>query len=273
MTIAPLQRVLTWSLDYKGSSRSSALIRFGLVFLIWARWGEEMVLFRDLTLSGFLLSASFFVSTALMLIGFLTRLSTAGVAALLFSMYYYFGHHLGQEPWTHHHTYLLAMVTFLSALTPAGRCYSLDRWLAVRRAQRKGQAPPPEKGNLFGLRLMMLQLCVLYFFAALDKSYLLWTSGVRLEYYAMFFYLGPSYPAWDGFNPLMSGLAWTVLALEYVLAFGLFVRRLLVWLVPAGIGMHVAFYILLPVYTYSLTCILMYLAIFDADKIHELTET
>jgi hypothetical protein len=97
-------------------------------------------------------------------------------------------------------------------------------------------------------------------------------SGVRMEYYAMYFYLGPSYPEWDGFNSLMRVLAWAVLLLEYLLAFGLFARRLRVWLIPAGIGLHAALYALLPVYTYSLTCILMYLAIFDADKIHELTE-
>lgn len=268
-----LDRLLAWSLDYSGSTRSSALIRIGLVFLIWARWGEEMVLFRDLSASGLFLSANFFMSTTLMLVGLLTRLTTAWVAALLFAMYYYFGHHLGQEPWTHHHTYLLAMVTFLSALTPAGRSYSLDRWLAVRRARKAGRVIPAEEGNLFGLRLMMLQLCVLYFFAAFDKSYPLWLSGVRMEYYATFFYLGPSYPEWSGFNPLMAALAWTVLVLEYLLAFGLFFRRFWPVLIPAGIAMHIAFYVLLPVYTYSLTCILMYLAILDANKVHELTET
>ncbi|MCK9502640.1 MAG: HTTM domain-containing protein [Porticoccaceae bacterium] len=267
-----LARVNAWCFDYSGSTRSSAIIRIGLVFLIWARWAGELSFFQHLSLNYFLLSVSFFLSTTLMLVGYKTRISTLWVSATLFLMYFHFSYGLGVSGWNHHHTYLLAWMSFLSALTPAGKSYSVDRKLLVRESALSQSPMPPEYGNLWGLRLIMLQLCVLYFWAAFDKSYPLWVSGVRMEYYAVLFYFGSTFvePWW--FNPLMRGLALVVLVLEYVLAFGLFFKRFQSLLIPFGIAMHAAFFLLLPVHTYSLTCILMYLAVIEARKVHEFTE-
>ena len=66
--------------------------------------------------------------------------------------------------------------------------------------------------------------------------------------------------------------SWTVLLLEYILAFGLLKRSFHKWLIPMGTGMHLAFYWIFPVYTFSLTCILMYLAVVDPNKVHQFTE-
>lgn len=256
---------INWSLHYYGSTRSSALIRIGLVFLAWSRWASELVLFKSLNNQSLAISIIFFVASTLMLVGYKTRFSTLATGAILTILYTFYG--------IHHHTYLLAFLTFLSALTPAGKSYSVDRWLEVKQNTLNHLPNPLEHGNLFGLRLMQIQLCVLYFWAAYDKSSSIWVSGVRMEQYFVWFYSAPSFPEWAYFSLLMSVLAWTVLILEYALAFGLFIPRFWALLIPLGIALHIAFYVFLPVSTFSLTCILMYLAILNADDIHKATET
>ncbi|WP_176480245.1 HTTM domain-containing protein [Mesorhizobium sp. WSM3859] len=163
------------------------------------------------------------------------------------------------------YTYLLAVAALLIALTPCDRSYSLDRYLAVTRAERTGVPPPAERGNLWGLRLIVVQLSVLYFFAAFDKSNHAFLSGARLEQIFLWFYAGSDYP---------SGLAWLatlvsfgVVALEYCLAFGLPFRATRRDLVLPGLAFHAIIYVTLPVYTFSATMALLYLAYFDADAV------
>jgi len=45
-----------WTCQYEGSTRSSALLRIGIVFLIWSRWAAEVIPFRNFSLSGVILS-------------------------------------------------------------------------------------------------------------------------------------------------------------------------------------------------------------------------
>lgn len=233
-----------WALDTVDSTRSSALLRIGLVFLIWSRYANEFVLVRDPSVIGIALSLNFFSASLAMLVGYRTRLATLWMAAVLFTMYFYFGVELGR-PWVQHHTYLLVAATFLSALTPAGRSYSFDRYLALRRAARAGTPQPAELGNLFGLRLMMLQHIFIWY------------------------YHSPTMPEWSFFTPLCAAIACFVVVLEFLLAFGLFVPRLRRWLIPAGIALHLLFYLVLVVKTFSLTCVLLYLAVIPARRVHE----
>ena len=257
-----------WALETVDSTRSSALIRIGLVLLIWSRYAGEFVLQRDPSVIGITMSLNFFIASLAMLIGYRTRLATLWMAAILFTMYFYFGIELGR-PWVQHHTYLLAAATLLSALTPAGRSYSLDRWLAVRRAARAGDPRPAELGNLFGMRLMMLQLCAMYFWTAFDKLEGVWLSGERLQHIFLWYYHSPTPPAWSFFGSLCAAIAGFIVVLEFLLAFGLFVPRLRRWLIPAGIALHLLFYLVLVVKTFSLTCVLLYLAVIPARRVHE----
>ncbi|TIU39068.1 MAG: hypothetical protein E5W31_07930, partial [Mesorhizobium sp.] len=173
-----------------------------------------------------------------------------------------FGFDLGREPWTHHHAYLLAVAALLIALTPCDRSYSLDRYLAVTRAERMGVPPPAERGNLWGLRLIVVQLSVLYFFAAFDKSNYAFLSGARLEQIFLWFYAGSDYPS--GFAWLATIVSVAVVVLEYGLAFGLPFRATRRYLVLPGLAFHAIIYVTLPVYTFSATMALLYLAYFDA---------
>ncbi|TIW01862.1 MAG: hypothetical protein E5V74_13205 [Mesorhizobium sp.] len=258
-------RLAAWAAGTEGSSRSSALIRIGLAMLFWSRWAGELLLYRDQSPAGLFLAANFFLATTLLFIGYHSRLAAVWTGSVGLAMYYHFGFDLGREPWTHHHAYLLAVAALLIALTPCDRSYSLDRYLAVTRGERAGVPPPAERGNLWGLRLIVVQLSVLYFFAAFDKSNQAFLSGARLEQIFLWFYAGSDYPA---------GLAWpativsaAVVVLEYCLAFGLPFRATRRYLVLPGLAFHAIIYVTLPVYTFSATMALLYLAYFDADAV------
>lgn len=258
-------RFVDWAVGTEGSSRSSALIRIGLAILFWSRWAGELLLYRDQSPVGLFLAVNFFLATVLLFIGYHSRIAAAWAGAVGLVMYHYFGFQLGREPWTHHHAYLLAVAALLIALTPCGRSYSLDRYLTVMRAERAGLPPPAERGNLWGLRLIVVQLSVLYFFAAFDKTSYAFLSGARLEAIFLWYYAGSDYPV---------GLAWpatimspAVVALEYCLAFGLPFHRSRCYLVLPGLAFHAIIYLTLPVYTFSATMVLLYLAYFDADAV------
>ncbi|WP_181183566.1 MULTISPECIES: HTTM domain-containing protein [unclassified Mesorhizobium] len=262
---ATAARFVRWAVETERSSRSSALIRIGLAMLFWSRWAGELLLYMDQSPAGLFLGANFFVATTLLFVGYQSRIAAVWTGLVGLAMYYYFGFELGREPWTHHHTYLLAAAALLISLTPCGRSYSLDRYLAVLRAERAGQPAPAERGNLWGLRLIVMQLSVLYFFAAFDKSNYAFLSGARIEAIFLWYYAGSDYPA---------GLAWPatiisfgVVALEYSLAFGLPFRATRRYLLLPGLVFHAIIYLTLPVYTFSATMVLLYLAYFDADEV------
>jgi Vitamin K-dependent gamma-carboxylase len=68
---------------------------------------------------------------------------------------------------------LLCVALFLMMFMPTGRAFSLDRWLAKRRFLRRGQPLPPDwLAPLippWGVRLIQIQLCVLYATTGLAK--------------------------------------------------------------------------------------------------------
>lgn len=260
-----------WALNSEGSTRGAGLIRIGLVLLIWSRYAGLLLFYKDMSSSGFLLSVNFYAATLLMFLGWHARFATAYTAVVLGFMYYYFGVHLNHEAWTHHHTYLLFIATCFLSLSPCGRSFSLDRYLQVAKAQERGEAPPQERGNLWGLKLIALQLSVIYFFSAWDKCNWAFLSGDRMEHYLMWYYLGSDYPTWPGFHVLMAAVAWATVVLEFALAFGLPFRRTRRYVIWPGIGLHALFFVLLPVRTYSATMVLLYLTYLNPEAIHRVT--
>ena len=260
-------RLAEWGANSEGSSRSSALIRIGLAAILWARLANDMILYRDQSAVGLLLSLSFFISTTALMVGFHSRTAALWAGIIGFTVYY-FGQDLGRSPWVHHHTYLLSIAILMLALTPCGRSYSLDRYLAVVRAERKGEPPPAENGNLMGLRLMVVQLTVLYFFSAFDKTSFAFLSGARLEHIFLYYYAGSDYPGLPGFIWLAMLTAIAVVVLEYALAIGLPFERTRRYLLLPGLAFHAVIYCTLPVSTFSATMVVLYLAYFDPDDVH-----
>ena len=257
-----LQRFYNWGLCYRDSTRSVGLIRIGLVLLIWSRWAGELIFCRDIRLSGILFSSAFFLLTGLMGVGLWARTSTMGTFILLSIRF------VTNQSWHHHHTFLLIASTLFIALTPCGRSYSLDRWSVLRRALKSGLPPPPETGNLWGLRLIAVQLSMVYFWTACAKLYWGFLSGAGLELLAYNYYAGYDYASIPGFSALCCIAAITTVILEFLLAFGLYIPKFRKYLMPAGIVLHILFYVLLPIRTFTLTMILLYLAFIPAASVH-----
>ena len=251
-----------WALCSYGSTRAAALIRIGLALLIWARWADEMVLLRATDTAAIFCSVGFFLTSTLMLAGYWSQVTSLATGLLLLVLY------ILRPSWQHHHTYLLIISTILVALTPCGRSYAVDRWLALRRAKRQGAAAPREEGNLWGMRLIALQVSLLYFWTAYDKLYWGFLSGARMQHYFYFHYPGFDYRSIPGFDALCFLVSIVTVVLEFLLSFGLFIGRLRCYLIPAGIVLHGLFYVLLPIETFTLTILLLYLAFLPADAFH-----
>ena len=257
-----LQCFYNWGLCYRDSTRSVGLIRIGLVLLIWSEWAGELILCRDIRPGAILLNSAFFLFSGLMCVGLWARVSSMGTAIIVSIM---FSIH---QSFRHHHTFLLVIATLFIALTPCGRSYSLDRWLALRRALKSGLPSPPEIGNLWGLRLIAIQLSMVYFWTAYEKLYWGFLSGDRMEMLVYNYYAGYDYASIPGFSVLCCIAAITTVILEFLLAFGLYIPKFHKYLMPAGIVLHILFYLLLPIRTFTLAMILLYLAFISAASVH-----
>jgi hypothetical protein len=259
---------VTRFLTAEGSTRAMGLLRILLVLIIWNRWASDLMPVRDLSSDRLLLSAAFFLSTTWMLIGWYGQIATAATGAVLLLLVYGYGRQWGVEPWTHHHTTLLAHAAALLALTPCSTSFSLDRWLAVEQARRAGQPAPPERGPTWAISLLALQVSTVYFWSALDKSTGPFLDGTRLEQIFVEIYWTSDFtpPGWA--RMVFVTMAIVTVVLEYVLPFGLWVPRIRPWLVPAGLLLHALFYVLLPVGPFSVTMAAMYLAFVDQDRLH-----
>lgn len=273
----PLKSLYDWCFNYYGSSRSSALIRicFALIILYRYDLGAEV----SIRHYGPLWYIPFYLGMFGMLFGVFTQLATLVVGVVTLALYYYFWVILHQHLWMHHHTYILSFATILLSLAPCGKSFSIERWFKVRQARAAGLPEPQERGNLYALRLLAIQMAVLYFFAFWDKMFIMnsneifwdFLNGNRLEQIILHHYFGSGFVLQPWMGMVASALAVTVCVLELVLPL-LLIERFQKWLVIPGMGLHIAFYVLLPLQTYSLTCIVLYLSFFNADKVHALID-
>jgi hypothetical protein len=259
---------LTDVVRYRGSTRAAALMRMGFILVIWRKFGGTMVLTtaaKDPSLLPFMLP--FWVLTLMAFIGLYSKITVLGSGLLCLGMYFWFGIYHGiTEPWIHHHTYLVSVLLTLLGLTDCGRSLSLDRWLAVKRAQREKHPIPSEEGSLWGLRLIAVQITAVYWFGAWDKTFP--TYGERLEHMFLNYYWSSDYPTMAGFSALFAIAALITIVLEYWLPFGLFSSRQRPVAIVAGITLHTLFFLLLRVSTFSATMVLSYLAFVRPETIH-----
>ena len=265
-------RSVDFFLYQEGSTRPAALMRIGLVALIWTRFAKEFLFYRNLAPYSVVLSTALFLGTTLMFFGLWTRFASVLTGCTLMSFYYYLGFGKGVEPFTHHHTYVLGISACLLALSPCGQSYSWDRWNALNKAEAAGTPPPTEQGPQWAIRLIAMQVSLIYFWSAWDKVNPGFLTGERLEHITMYLYLGSDYPKSPLFHPIMVFLAWSTVLLELVLAFGLWFRPALRWLIPIGMGFHAILYVFLPVGTYSLNMWLLYLAFLDPEAVHRMMD-
>ena len=256
-----------WGADAQGSTRPLGLMRIAIATIVFVRFANEVSLYQGASLSFVLLGLAFFGLTSMMLVGCMAQAACAGVALTLMTMHFYMGHISGYPGWASHHIYILIVSVIMLALSPCGRSFSWDRYLALAQA-RDARDIPPEYGDLWPQRLIALQLAALYFWAAVDKTNWSFLSGERLEQAFTWSYTGRALEPLISLGAILPVLAIVVVVVEYFLAFAIFVRRWQAFVLPIGLALHAAFYVLLPVNTYSATVMVLYLALLDPDAVH-----
>lgn len=261
-----LQAIMQWGPDASGSTRAAGLMRIGLAAVALIRFGEELAPYAMNGAMGLVLSALFFGFVLGAILGHRARLSVAGLGATI--MLFYSLGIIGIAPatWTHHHVYLLGAGCLLLSLSDCGKSFSVDRLRALAAAA-PGRAAA-ETGSLMGQRLIALQLAALYFWTAVDKSDWAFISGQRLEQTMTWVHSGRALEFVLQFPALLALASVIVLVVEYWLAVAILTRRWRQAALLVGLSLHVSFYLLLPVNTYSITVIVLYLALLDPAAVH-----
>jgi len=267
MASARMADFLRWGADAQGSTRPLGLMRIAIATIVFVRFANEVSLYQGDSLSFVLLGLAFFGLTSMMLVGFKAQAACTGVAITLMTMHFCMGKVHGYPGWSSHHIYILVVSVCLLALSPCGRSFSWDRYRALAQA-RDARDIPPEHGDLWPQRLIALQLAALYFWAAVDKTNWSFLSGQRLEEAFIWSFTGRALEPLISLGAILAVLSIIVVVVEYFLAFAIFVRRWQAFVLPLGLALHAAFYVLLPVNTYSATVMVLYLALLDPDAVH-----
>lgn len=259
-----MRAVNFWLLGEEGSTRPLGLFRIILVMLLWARLADELAFWNVRSLDDAITGAAFFILTPLALVGWHTRRVMTLLSAVMALVYFHLGQNLGHLPFTHHHVYLLFMSTLLCALGPCDRSFSLDRWITVRAGREQ-----IEQGPLTANRLLILQLAAVYFWTAFDKTNWIFLSGVRLNQILHLHYSDTFFEPFLLWPPLVISLSVVVVVVEYFLAVAVLLRRWLILVCVLGVMLHGMFYLLLPVQTFSVTMLAIYLMLFNPQSVHD----
>ncbi len=254
------------NLNIKASTRSSAILRIGLVILAWSLFADRLIIFRTFqSPDWFILGILFFIFSGMLCIGWRTKFANIGLALILNVMVFYLGVRDNYSPFTSFPGGLIAMSIAWLCFLPSGKSFSLDRYIAKSKINDQNNLFHKEIGQVWALNLLKFQVSVVYFFAAIDKSYLGFNE--RLEQIFQKAYFG-SYLPWEGLRFMIFLISLFTVLILYLLTFGLFIKSWHRWLMPLGIIFHVFIYLLLPVRTFSLTMILLYISFIDPEDVH-----
>jgi hypothetical protein len=112
-------------------------------------------------------------------------------------------------------------------------------------------------------------MSALYFWTAVDKTDWAFLSGQRLEQIVVWHHSGRALEGLLLMPVFLVGASIIVVIVEYFLAFAIHIRRLQWIAIPMAIALHALFYVLLPVETYSVTMIVLYLAVLHPRAVHD----
>jgi uncharacterized membrane protein YphA (DoxX/SURF4 family) len=99
-----------------------------------------------------------------------------------------------------------AMLTLYLAIAPSGDALSVDQWRRAKRSGDSRAAAPPSIGANLGLRLIQVNMCVVYFFAGIAKlegeswwsGYAMWQAFANYEYQTLdLTWLAPHTYVWN----------------------------------------------------------------------------
>lgn len=253
----------------EGSSRSAALLRVFIACVCLAKYAYKMGAWHDTSPTGYLETIVFVTLVCMVFVGFMTRFASMGLAVFGVWLYHFRGVAGEESFFLHHHTAMLLTGIVALALMDSGRSFSVDRWLALRHAEHKGEEPPPERTSLVGHRVIAIQLAITYAWAAYTKAEWSFLNGDRLDQVFAWYYLGGDLwdPWWWGVFTLLCAVG--TVGIELLMIPALFVHRVQKWIYPLGIAMHLGFYFMVPVSVYTATVLAMLIVTLDPQRVHD----
>ncbi len=174
----------------------------------------------------------FTLAALLFTLGFCTRASAIAVWACLLSV-----HNRNVPIHNSGDIVMLVMVIYL-ALAPSGAACSLDRWIRMRRG-KEGHVPPQIVP--WAQRLMQLQIATVYLCTSMSKlTGAQWRQGLA-AYYPLHLPDSARFPVpWADANHLwlIHILTWGAITIELALWTLVWMPRLRLWVLGAGILLH-----------------------------------
>jgi len=160
------------------------------------------------------------------------------------------------------------LVTFYMMFCPCGAAYSLD---ALRAAKKRG-TPAEPMIIPWGVRLLQMQLCLIYFQSSVIKCQgSTWLNGTTVHYLLFNREFGQFNLEWLAQYPLLINLmTHSALLLEFVVAFWLWFRPTRRWAILAGLALHLGIHPILNVALFGEVMIAVYLTFLDPDELDAL---
>lgn len=262
------EKIAAWGPDAEGSTRPAGLMRMALGCIAFVRFGSDLAPWATNGPIGLILGVLMFYFAFCTVIGSRSRQSIAGLGIMIMVLYALGVTQIGLAEWSHHHVYVLGIACILLSMTDCGRSFSYDRYRAVTDTAPGGTIPA-EHGMLWGQRLIALQLSALYFWTAVDKTDWAFVSGQRLEQTFVWIHSGRPLEFLLDWPVVMALASIAVLVVEYWLAVAILMPKWRKAAIFIGLTMHASFYVLLPVNTYSITVMVLYLALLDPRMVHD----
>lgn len=201
------------------------------------------------------------VSSVALTIGWHSQLAALGVFVLILS----FEH---RDPWVWNSGDVVVRIeALILAVSPCGAALSLDQ------ARRDGNLWSAQQRPQWPLRLMQLQLSLIYLASALSKiNGGTWPQGTAVSYALRLQDLVLlSAPHWlTNSALLMNAATWGTLAIELSLAILVWNRRLRPWVLAAGVVMHTMIMITIAVGFFTLAMFVLYLAFIPPETVQRL---
>jgi len=160
------------------------------------------------------------------------------------------------------------LVSFYMMFCPSGAAYSLD----ARRAARKRGTPAEPLIIPWGVRLLQMQLCLIYFQSCVIKCQgSTWLNGTTVHYILFNREFGLFNMEWLAQYPLLINLlTHGAILMEFVLAFWLWFRPTRRWAILAGVALHLGIHPMLNVGFFGEVMTAIYLTFLAPDELDAL---
>jgi Vitamin K-dependent gamma-carboxylase len=157
------------------------------------------------------------------------------------------------------------LLTFYMMLCPCGAAYSLD----ARRAARKRGTPAETLIVPWAVRLLQMQLCLIYFQSCVIKCQgSLWLNGTTVHYLLFNREFGQFNMEWLAQYPLLINLmTHGALLIEFALAFWLWFRPTRRWAILGGVALHLGILQMINVPAFGEVMMATYLTFLAPDEL------